>query len=634
MTLPGLEDDPAAGDPFGTRELAHVHAMIARGLHARAATTQSALMPLEASSGHVAVSMRFEIDTQASKFERAAATHEQLVAILLQYADDLDHLQADTLRIRSRAQGEYDDVWMLRHRALGEAEGLASSADLPWDQVVSTAVYSGDKAHLLRWQHAIEDYRETAARYNELFAQRELLDRETARRIRSVDLVVEMFSASHRGSAQGRLTAASLWAGDRTTLTANGIAGLRTPDRVREAWSMLDETQRAALRESSPMLVGNLDGIPLLDRVEANRQNISNEIGAREDAIAQLQARLDDADAWGAKHPRGVDEERGALLARIAAEQRAIDGFRSLLDQTITWYDKAGAVHTDIGARVVVFDPANSAIATYHGAIDTVTRDVPTWLRNVAVLVPGTGTQMDDFSDQRGGDLAKAAGRDTGLFVWAGGLFPQGSEAVNAAYSRDLAPKLFSFVDGIAMPQDAAVTMIGHSYGSAIVGLAEAQGLPADRVLYVAGAGIGLGNTSVADFPGDADHYAIMARRDFIVGNSQGVYREDWGIGHGPSPLTDAGITRLETGWVAAGDPSSGGLDDFDNPDSRTAAGIDSHNNVFKLGSTSFDNIVGVIVGGPVEAFAHDEIRVVGGTTVSIDGINRDGYAPIRLTVR
>ena len=176
--------------------------------------------------------------------------------------------------------------------------------------------------------------------------------------------------------------------------------------------------------------------------------------------------------------------------------------------------------------------------------------------------------------------------------------------------------------------------MIGHSYGSAIVGVAEAHGLQADRVLYVAGAGIGLGNTSVADFPGDADHYAIMARRDFIVGNSQGVYREDWGIGHGPSPLDDPSVTRLETGWVTAGDPGSGGLDNYDNPDSRTAAGIDSHNTVFKLGSTSFDNIVGVIVGGGVEKFAPDEVRVVGGTTVSIDGINRDGYTPTRLSVR
>lgn len=634
MTLPEIAGDPAAGDPQGVRELASSHTAIARGLRARATTVRSSLVPLEASIAQVAVRIRAEVHTHAEKFERAAATHEQLSVILMQYADDLDQLRADALRLRSRAQDEYEDLWMLRHRALDAATGPTAAPALAWDKVMPAEVYPRDTVHLWRWQSAIDDYRETVRRFTELFAQREITDRETARRIRAVDLAVEVFSASQRGSAHGRLAAVSLWAGDRSGVTARGIAGLRNPARVREAWNMLSEAQRAELRESSPMLVGNLDGVPLLDRIDANRQNISNEIDAREESIALLRARLDDVGAPGEEHPATVADESNVLLARIAAEQHVIDGFRSLLEEQITWYDHTGAMHTDLGARVVVFDPAHRAIATYHGAIDPVTRDVPTWLRNVAVFVPGTGTQMDDFSDDRGSDLARAAGGDTGMFVWAGGVFPQGGEAANAAYSRDLAPKLLSFVDGLDMPSNAAVTMIGYSYGSAIVGIAEAQGMQVDRVLYVAGAGIGLGNTSVAEFPGDADHYAIMARRDFIVGNSQGVYREDWGLGHGPSPLTDAGITRLETGWVAAGDTSSGGLDDYDSPDSRTAAGIDSHNNVFKLGSTSFDNIVGVIVGGAVEAFAPDEIRVVGGTTVSIDGINRDGYTPTRVTVR
>ena len=634
MKLPDIVGEPAEGDPQGIREVAATHTGVARGLHARAATARSALIPLESATAHVVDSIRTSTMLTAEKFERAAAAHEQLASILIDYAAELDHLQAAARTLLGRAQGEYEDIWMHRSRALNAPSEAVVGWALAWDEVLPVGMYLSQSAYLHRWQHAIDDYRSTAARFNVLFAERERLDADTARKLRSVDLVSELFGASQRGSADGRLTAAALWAGDLYGVTAAGLAGLEGADRVREAWSGLSDGQRAALIAGSPKIIGNLDGVSLLDRVEANRRNVSNEIGLRQRTIADLRAMLDDPDAWSAKHPRDVASGKAEILARIAAEQRAIDGFRALLDQRVTWYSQDGTEHTDIGARIVVFDPARSAIATYHGAIDTETRDVPAWLRNVAVFVPGTGTQMDDFSDERGRDLARAAGRDSAMFVWAGGLFPQGGEAVNASFSRDLAPKLLSFVEGIAMPSDASVTMIGHSYGSAIVGIAEAKGLPADRVLYVAGAGIGLGNTSVEAFPNGADHYAIMARRDFIVGSSQGVYREDWGLGHGPSPLADHAITRLETGWVVAGDPASGGLDDYDNPDSLTAAGIDSHNSVFKLGSTAFDNIVGVIVGGPVEQFAPDEVRMVGGTTVSIDGINRDGYSPTKVTVR
>ena len=61
-----------------------------------------------------------------------------------------------------------------------------------------------------------------------------------------------------------------------------------------------------------------------------------------------------------------------------------------------------------------------------------------------------------------------------------------------------MAPHLVSFSQDVDRTVDATgrpmpVTYIGHSYGGSIVGTAEALGLTADRTLYVAAAGAGVG---------------------------------------------------------------------------------------------------------------------------------------------
>ena len=65
-------------------------------------------------------------------------------------------------------------------------------------------------------------------------------------------------------------------------------------------------------------------------------------------------------------------------------------------------------------------------------------------------------------------------------------------------------------------------------------------------------------------------------------------------LGHGAAPDLLDGVVRLETGIVAAADPSSGVLE-----------GMSAHSGVFAVGTTAYDNILAAMTGGDV---APDEI--------------------------
>lgn len=213
------------------------------------------------------------------------------------------------------------------------------------------------------------------------------------------------------------------------------------------------------------------------------------------------------------------------------------------------------------------------------------------------------------------------------MIAWAGGQFPQFLDAAEARYSQELAPRLRDFVAAVdTHPEASTLTVTGHSYGGAVVGEAEQSGLAADRVLYVAGAGIGNGNQTVTDFPntGDVPHYSMMARHDLIVGHIQGF--EAGPLGHGTSPLTDPAVTRLETGFFTAGDTSSGTIE-------STGAG-ESHSTVYQRGSTSFNNVVGVITGTQVELFSPDRTQGTRyGGVQWVEGLQHPDYEAVTFDV-
>ena len=626
MSLPGISGEPGKGDCGSIRALASQSTARGTAMRARAGNARTAISSLAGVTADFADSLRTRIMGLTTRFDDGAQGCDDIAAILNDYADSLDRIKADAATALQQAQDDYDHIFVRREQALNAASETVVGWAVGWDQTLPAWLYLDDPGYLRRWESAIEAYHGSAAVFNALTGRREDLDNRIAGRLRGVSLFAAITDKGGVPVGAGRITAVDAWAGSLDGITAESLQGLGDPDVIRQVWDSLGEDRRNKMIEESPMIIGNLNGLPIGDRIKANKINVENEATRVEKEASDLRARLNDPSYWEGKHERVAAQEKKALMDQIAAADKVAANYRAMLNQEVTWVDENGEFHVDKGSRVVVFDPKNEAIASYHGPIDPKTRDVPSWIKNVVVHVPGTGTNMQSFGgpDGFGKNLYGAAGGDTAVFVWAGGPLPQTiPEATSPSFSQGLAPKLRDFRDGILVPGGADVVVTGHSYGGAVVGLAEQAGLRADRVLYIAGAGMGDGVHGVQDFPNTSNvpHYSMQSRNEIVVGLIQDLPM------HGQSPIRDqSGVIRLETGFTEAGNPNS--------PDIESTGPREAHSSPMYPGSTSFENIVGVVTGSTVELFAEDHVDVYGRSVVVTDGIDHRDYKPNLVDVK
>src|SRR6266702_3488217 len=321
---------------------------------------------------------------------------------------------------------------------------------------------------------------------------------------------------------------------------------------------------------------------PFGSQIANNRVKVANALGVEQTNNANLKQQLTDLQAQDRTGP--VDE-----FGRTGNEQEEA----KITDQ-ITKSDAKIALYQDIIAnnrQIIAFDPSgNGKIAELIGNIGPNTT-------NVGVLVPGLNTSMANFNDyandaksfvqaNRNGNLAMVA--------WANGSFPQTlGQATSPSYSQADGPALADFshqlrdqINQCAGPgNDVQTTYAGHSYGGAILGLAEQNGLDANRALYVEPAGMGhdvWSPSDLHDMQPNVQRYSMTAPGD-PIGAIQGL--QVLGLGHGADPNTFPGTVDLTTGNYANGQPITG---------------LAAHNGVLTTGSDSWKNMYGVFTGGPV----------------------------------
>jgi len=86
--------------------------------------------------------------------------------------------------------------------------------------------------------------------------------------------------------------------------------------------------------------------------------------------------------------------------------------------------------------------------------------------------------------------------------------------------ARQAAPELRSFVSGLnrGLGDQVNLTVIGHSYGSLVVGLAAQQGMNVDNVVFIGSPGVGVDSVHDFNLPAGAQVYAAEPGAGASVG--------------------------------------------------------------------------------------------------------------------
>ncbi|WP_332845806.1 alpha/beta hydrolase [Amycolatopsis mongoliensis] len=338
-----------------------------------------------------------------------------------------------------------------------------------------------------------------------------------------------------------------------------------TPDQAKAWWDSLSDTAKGAILRDNPDLVRNLDGIPVADRDAANRTVLAHEI-----------ARL-----------RGDTSEQGRL------ELQGLLDIDKRLNHAEPGQPQAFLVGLDTSGQ------GKAIVASGN----------PDTAANVATYVPGTGSELGkiggdiDRSDKMWHAADRSGSPSTAVVTWVGYDAPDDIAAAGSeSYADNGKDALGGFQDGLrATHQGDALshnTVLGHSYGTTVVGHAARDGgLNADELVFVASPGVGVDTADQLHLdgvnPGDIGHHvhSTVADHDMIkvtnleVGDDSGASHD---IALGPDPTAPQfGGQTFTSAPGTAGPWYTGGLSS------------DAHSQYWEDRSPSLRNFGLIIAGKP-----------------------------------
>ncbi|MEU5965790.1 alpha/beta hydrolase [Micromonospora parva] len=269
------------------------------------------------------------------------------------------------------------------------------------------------------------------------------------------------------------------------------------PALVSAWWSGLTPAQRRWLIGREPALVGRLDGVPVAARDQANRLQL---------------------DGWRAE----LLAERRRLLSRVPPgplaplRLHAVAGRLAGLDALADRLTSGGPPR----AYLLGLDPAG------EGRVVVALGD-PDHADRVLTHVPGMTAGLDDAPGELGRVArvlercaALAPGERSAAVLWLDYDAPDLlTEAASTGQARDAGGALHRFQEGLRASHDgppARQTVLGHSYGSVVVGVAAREhGLDADALVFVGSPGVGASHAGELGVP-PGEVWASTAPDDVI----------------------------------------------------------------------------------------------------------------------
>ncbi|WP_446225656.1 alpha/beta hydrolase [Nocardia sp. IBHARD005] len=374
-----------------------------------------------------------------------------------------------------------------------------------------------------------------------------------------------------------------------------------------DVWTTLSDEDKDALWNQDNYL-GNRDGMPATDRDHYNRltlkeqlteaQNARNEAiqmaGSKHEQWLRYTGTSDEADSWLKTQP-GYTEWKAKM-----------DESRHLDDLTTT--AKVADSNSPTGQPRMLLGMDDNSGQRVHSVVADGNPDKAT---NVTTYVPGTGSQPSKMEGDIGridsmSAAAKAAGADNPVSIaWLGydappDVLKEGdNDATRSKFAQAGAPALTSFQDGLRATHEGAPshnTVLGHSYGTTVVGLSATDGrvLAADNVVMVASPGAGVDHArelSLAGVPDGQQYqhvFSTRAENDPTPGYSNIPDFVPSVDSHKADPTSaDFG------GQVFSSDPGTSG------PWWSAGYSGDAHSEYWNSGSTSLRNMGAIIAGRP-----------------------------------
>jgi alpha/beta hydrolase family protein len=361
------------------------------------------------------------------------------------------------------------------------------------------------------------------------------------------------------------------------------------PQKFTELWEQLTPEEKDWLYQRDHF-IGNHPGMPFADKDLYNQRHLPELIQTTENDINRMQARYDELarQAYMGDHSSTTGNELATLGPQLAAARHNLDGYKAV--QNALHPDPKSSDPMAKVPRFLGFLDDQGHAAVSIGNPDTAVRN--------ALFVPGTGQDMAAFegSDLKSQAMFRAAltadpslgAKDVSVTTWMGYDRPMDlTEAAWPGRAENGGAALDTFLNGMHASHTgpAAVdTVIGHSYGSTLVGGAATGGnhLAADNVIAVGSPGMIAEHSGNLSLEQGANVYSMTARNDII-----GMVTD---MTLGPDPYSpDFGGTRL---WA-----NPGPLYDWD-PGGMIGT-VEAHSSYWSRGNPGLANMGAIIAGLP-----------------------------------
>ncbi|MDT3398758.1 alpha/beta hydrolase [Streptomyces sp. B1866] len=262
----------------------------------------------------------------------------------------------------------------------------------------------------------------------------------------------------------------------------SGVPKGASPQRNAAWWKGLTQEQRDEYTALYPDVIGALNGIPSDARDSANRLVLAETRSTLASTLASLPE--NDANKLQRKLIEGQLKGMEAIQNRL--DSAGVDG---MPDRYLLAFDTRGNGH--------------AIVATGN----------PDTAQNTAVYIPGTHAKLESIN----GDLNRSdllwrkslkvdPNRSTATIAYLGYDAPQSiaPSAMSRSYADHGAAGLNNFMAGLAVAQGgddkSHTTLIGHSYGTTLIGSAARHGhLSGDDVVLVGSPGVEVGNAKDLD---------------------------------------------------------------------------------------------------------------------------------------